>query len=457
LVNVLQRLPATIPVLATTATANDRVVADERAQLGKVEVQRGPLTRATLALQTLRLPDQSARLAWLAAHLPDLPGTGLVYTLTTRDADEVATWLNRQGIAARAYYGDVAAEGFASSDEYRRHLEDELLANRIKALVATTTLGMGYDKPDLGFVVHYQAPGSIVAYYQQVGRAGRAIDRAVGVLFAGREDDDIHAYFRGTAFPAERDVQAVLDVLAEHDSMTEREIEAEVNLRKGQLEKLLKFLSVDSPAPVIKDGAAWRRTPVAWQMDHDRIRRLTGQREHEWQEVQRYIDTRGCLMQFLAEALDDANLKPCGRCARCLGRQGCRGRAGIAGGRGRPIPTAGRSAPAGQEAGGGGGVPPVRPAVEGLGSRDGAHRVPVGRCRVGTGRRRGQACRPFPRRSGRSGRRDDPAALESASIAGVADLRAVAASSGPGAGLRRVAGGEVAASPGGVGRQGPGQ
>jgi ATP-dependent DNA helicase RecQ len=320
LVSVLQHMPANLPVLGTTATANDRVVNDVIAQLGDIQVQRGSLIRHSLALQTLRLPDQAARLAWLAEHLPGLPGTGVIYTLTKRDADRVSGWLNRQGIAARAYYSDVEGQEEIDSPEYRQQLERLLLGNEIKALVATTALGMGYDKPDLGFVVHYQAPGSIVAYYQQVGRAGRAIDRAVGVLMSGREDGEIQDYFRVTAFPDEAHVNAILQALAESDGLTERQLEAAVNLRKGQIEKALKLLSVENPAPVLKQGSKWMRTPVPYAMDRERIQRLTGQRKKEWQEVQEYLDTPECLMMFLARALDDADPQPCGKCARCLGR-----------------------------------------------------------------------------------------------------------------------------------------
>jgi ATP-dependent DNA helicase RecQ len=320
LVNVLQRMPSNVPILGTTATANDRVVSDIQSQFGNIVVQRGSLMRQTLALQTLRLPTQAARLAWLLEHINTLPGTGIIYTLTTRDADQVANWLNQNGVAASAYYGDVKADGFETSDAYRQHLEQQLLTNRIKALVATTALGMGYDKPDLGFVVHYQAPGSIVAYYQQVGRAGRGIDRAVGVLLSGREDDDIHQFFRGSAFPRERWVNRILEVLEESDGLSAMEIEEAVNLRRGQIEHVLKFLSVESPAPVLKDGSKWKRTPVAYRMDHARIERLTEQRESEWREVQAYIDEQGCLMQFLSRALDDASPQVCGKCSSCVGR-----------------------------------------------------------------------------------------------------------------------------------------
>ena len=320
LVNVLQRMPDNLPILGTTATANDRVIADVQAQLGNIKIQRGSLIRESLALQVMKLPSQAARLAWLAEHLPALPGTGIVYTLTKRDADQVATWLNDKGIVARAYYSGVTGAGFLDSDSYRQHLEEQLLNNEIKALVATTALGMGYDKPDLGFVIHYQAPGSIVAYYQQVGRAGRAIDLAYGVLMSGDEDNDIHEYFRKSAFPRERSVASILQALEDSDGLTTAQVEEAVNLRHGQIEQVLKFLSVDSPAPIIKDGSRWKRTPIPYRMDHERIRRLTAQRETEWDEIQGYLSAPGCLMEYLADSLDDENAERCGKCSNCLGK-----------------------------------------------------------------------------------------------------------------------------------------
>lgn len=320
LANILRRIPATVPILATTATANDRVVEDVCGQLGAIEVVRGPLLRESLALQTLRLPDQAARLAWLAAHVPALPGSGVVYVFTKRDADQVAAWLRQSGIDARAYYSDVSDPAFPDSNAYREHLEDLLLEDRVKALVATTALGMGYDKPNLGFVIHFQAPGSLVAYYQQVGRAGRAIAQAVGVLLSGREDEDIHEFFRESAFPDEAQVDRILEALADSDGLSERDLEERVNLRQGQIRQVLKLLSVDNPAPVVKDGSIWLRTPIDYRMAHDRIARLTSQREAEWAEVQGYLDERGCLMQALAGALDDETCRPCGRCERCTGR-----------------------------------------------------------------------------------------------------------------------------------------
>lgn len=311
-------MPDNVPILGTTATANNRVVEDVQAQLGEIGIQRGSLMRDTLALQTMRLSTQAERLAWLVEHIHSLPGTGIIYTLTKRDATQVADWLNQHGVVARAYFSGVKDSGFENSDAYRQHLEDQLLQNQIKALVATTALGMGYDKPDLGFVVHYQAPESIVAYYQQVGRAGRGIAHAVGILMSGDEDDNIHEYFRGSAFPQELWVKTILEALEESDGLSVPELQKVVNLRGGQIEHVLKFLSVESPAPVIKEGSKWQRTPVAYHMDLERICRLTKQRWAEWVEVQSYIDEQGCLMVFLAQALDDVDPQPCGKCSSCL-------------------------------------------------------------------------------------------------------------------------------------------
>ncbi|AVD87165.1 RecQ family ATP-dependent DNA helicase [Pseudomonas sp. SWI44] len=320
IVNILRFLPANTPVLGTTATANDRVVKDIQAQFGDIHIVRGTLTRESLALQNLPMPDQASRLAWLAQTIPTLPGTGILYTLTQRDSEQVARWLRANGISAASYHSDVAHPEFDNSDQYRQHLEDELLANNIKVLVATTALGMGYDKPDLGFVIHYQAPGSIVAYYQQVGRAGRAIDYSLGLLMSGEEDEKIHAFFRRSAFPPAGQVRHLLGVLASHDGLTLRDLEEHSNLAHGQIEKIVKLLSVENPAPLIKIGSKWYRTPVPYELDEERIAQLTSLREQEWQQVQAYLNETGCLMAFLRFALDDPEHEVCGKCANCLGK-----------------------------------------------------------------------------------------------------------------------------------------
>lgn len=321
IINILRFMPNGMPILGTTATANNRVIQDIVGQLGKINIIRGSLVRESLILQNIKLKDQSARLAWLKENIPVLPGSGIIYALTKRDSRQVAEYLNEAGIEAAAYYAGVEHDGFENPDEYRQRLEDLLYNNEIKVLVATSALGMGYDKPDLGFVIHYQAPGSIIAYYQQVGRAGRAIDEAYGILLSGLEDQDIHEHFMATAFPAEARVNLILDTLAEtNNGLSVPELMSSINLTKGQIEQVLKYVSVENPSPVVKIKSKWSRTAIEYGMDRGKIMRLTSQKRKEWNEVQQYIEHKGCLMNYLQHALDDPIITPCGRCSSCLGK-----------------------------------------------------------------------------------------------------------------------------------------
>src|SRR5688572_28911035 len=252
---MLERLPEGVAVLCTTATANDRVVADVADQLrlgraGALRTYRGPLGRESLRLEVVELPAPADRLAWLATHLPQLPGSGIVYTLTKRDADLVSDFLNAHGVPAEAYSGEVETER-------RVAVEERLLRNELKAVVATSALGMGYDKPDLGFVVHYQAPGSVISYYQQVGRAGRAIERADVVLLRGAEDRRIQDFFIEQAFPRRELVERVLARIeaAGEEGASTPELTAEVNLGRGRIEAMLKVLDVEGA--VGRSGSRW--------------------------------------------------------------------------------------------------------------------------------------------------------------------------------------------------------
>ncbi|HSR24616.1 MAG TPA: RecQ family ATP-dependent DNA helicase, partial [Candidatus Eisenbacteria bacterium] len=260
---LLDDLPAGVPVLATTATANARVVTDVADQLalggGETLVLRGPLDRSSLHLGVLRLPDDAARLGWLAEHLEDLPGSGIVYTLTVAQAEEVAAFLQAQGHAVVSYSGRTETAD-------RQAAEDDLLANRVKALVATSALGMGFDKPDLGFVVHFGAPQSPIAYYQQVGRAGRGVDRAVALLLPGEADEAIWRYYASVGFPAEAQVRATLDVLAGRDGpISTPALEARVELSRSRLETMLKVLDVDGAVRRVRGG--WVATGAPWVYD----------------------------------------------------------------------------------------------------------------------------------------------------------------------------------------------
>jgi len=312
---LLQELPSGVPVLATTATANARVTRDVAEQLGlggvDVEVLRGSLDRESLRLSVLRMPLNEHRLAWLAEHLGELPGSGIVYTLTVAATQEVAEHLREHGHAVAAYSGQT------DGDE-RERIEDDLLANRLKAVVATSALGMGFDKSDLGFVVHMGAPQSPVAYYQQVGRAGRGVASAEVVLLPGREDRDIWAYFASLAFPPERLVRSALDVLGEVDRpRSTPELETRIDLTRTRLEVMLKVLDVDGAVRRVRGG--WEATGRPWEYDADRYAQVAEARAHEQRAMLDYIATTGCRLEFLRRQLDDPDAGPCGRCDNCAG------------------------------------------------------------------------------------------------------------------------------------------
>jgi ATP-dependent DNA helicase RecQ len=294
-------LPPNARLLATTATANDRVMDDLRSILGRdLHVSRGELARPSLSLQTMRLPNQAARLAWLADTVPQLPGSGIIYALTVADADMVNRWLVSKGIRSFAYHA-----GFETSERIRR--EEMLLTNEVKALVATTALGMGYDKPDLSFVIHYQMPGSVVHYYQQVGRAGRAIESARGVLLSGDEETRINDWFIKSAFPKRDEVEQIVDCLGRSDAgLSIPQIASKVNIRQSRIEKALALLSLESPAPVVKDGPRWQLTVAPLQEDFwQRAARLTELRRGEEAQMREYVALPfGEHMRFLIRALD---------------------------------------------------------------------------------------------------------------------------------------------------------
>lgn len=297
---IIRALPPNLRVLATTATANNRVMQDLQEVLGPdLFVSRGDLNRPSLTLQTIRLPSQAERMAWLADQMPRLNGSGIVYTLTVRDAELLTAWLRACGLNVATYTAETDAEA-------RPMLEEALLKNELKALVATVALGMGFDKPDLAFVIHFQSPGSVVAYYQQVGRAGRALNAAYGVLLSGEEDEEITDYFIRSAFPTHQEVEAVLSALeASPEGLTLYELLGKVNIPQGRLKKTLELLELESPAPITKTGSKYQLTPsqlseAFWQ----RAQLLTDLRYQEQHQMQEYAALTSGHMQFLIQALD---------------------------------------------------------------------------------------------------------------------------------------------------------
>ena len=315
IVKILQLLPSNVPVLATTATANDRVVNDIVAQLGEnLVISRGELIRESLAIQVIKLQKKEDRLAWLAENIEKMPGSGVVYCLTKADCDLVTDWLNENNIKSEKYYADISKEGKAITLE-------KFQKNEIKVLVATVAFGMGYDKPDIGFVIHFQRPANIVSYYQQIGRAGRGIELAYAILLCGEEDEHINQYFISSAFPTEKDMNIVVEFITDNPGKSISEIKGALNIRANRVDKTLKYLTVgdDIYTEDVNRKKCYYKSAKKWKPDLERSEGITAIRYKEMQDMDEFTKQKGCYMKYIAEKLDDVNAKVCGKCSNCRG------------------------------------------------------------------------------------------------------------------------------------------
>jgi ATP-dependent DNA helicase RecQ len=316
IMGLLDDLPGGVPVLGTTATANDRVVVDVAEILGaQMNIQRGTLTRDSLLLYVYPDPmDAGTRLTLLSHLMKTIQGSGIIYCTTTRDCQQVADWLQSEGHNVKPYFADVEESGLES----RAELETQLMNNQVKALVSSVALGMGFDKSDLSFVVHYQLPGNLISYYQQIGRAGRGISKAYIVLMYGDGDEDIQRYFIDSAFPTPVQVGDVLNALRQHGELTRIELQRYVNARISVLEKILTHLEVEQI--IEKRDSAYYLVRGDATPDYARWADVTRQRYVELEQMKAYIRTDSCYMRYIAKALDDPKpVERCGRCKNCTG------------------------------------------------------------------------------------------------------------------------------------------
>lgn len=309
---IVQRLPDNIPVAATTATANDRVVEDVTEQLPGLDPLRGTLVRDSINLQTINLETREERMAWLVENVTETPVSGIIYCLTTTEVERVSEWLDDYGIVAPPYHGDV--EG-----ERRRELEEQLMENEVDALVATNALGMGFNKPDLGYVIHFQRPPNLIRYYQEIGRAGRDLENAYAFLLSGDEDDDIAEYFITRAFPEPEDFDKILSAIEASDHpLYRREVMKRVDVSWKRTKKCLDILRVEGAIAREDDGFV--RTANPWSYDYERVENVTEQRWRELEQIQEFVDTDECLIRFIDDALDGNLDEECGHCANCVGK-----------------------------------------------------------------------------------------------------------------------------------------
>lgn len=316
IVEIIQKLPSNIPVLATTATANDRVVEDIKSQLGQnIIVSRGSLMRESLELQVVKLQTREERLAWIAEHLKELPGTGIIYCLTVRDCRLVHKWLRENNISSRCYYAGIKDD----ETESKAAIVQLFMENQIKVLVATVAFGMGVDKPDIGFVIHFQKPGNLIAYYQQIGRAGRGIQKALAILLSGEEDNQINNYFIESAFPTEALMENIMEELrAKSDSgLKQADLEKNINMKPTKIKDCVKYLMVEGA--VYKEGSSYYPAPRPWEPDLEKSRRITDIRKNELKQMNDFVHTKNCYMEYIANALNDPHAKRCGKCSNCLG------------------------------------------------------------------------------------------------------------------------------------------
>ena len=313
---IVQQLPANVPILATTATANDRVIADLQNQLGdKVYVSRGPLTRDSLYIQVLNKPDKIERYAWILENVPKLEGSGIIYCPTQRDCDYLAEFLKKNRVSAAAYYSRDGEDG----EKLNREIEERFRTNKLKVIVATIKLGMGYDKGDIAFVIHYQMPSNIVSYYQQIGRAGRNIDKAYIFLMYGKEDEEILNYFINTAFPTQQETKKIADYIGDRDGVRIGQIVSAMNIKKSRIDKALAFLINDGF--IRKDRGTYYITPKKFVYDREHYDAITAIRKKEMEQMKRLAQTKECYSKYIVSCLDDKTAKECGHCSNCLGRE----------------------------------------------------------------------------------------------------------------------------------------
>ena len=317
IVDIVRVLPFNIPVLATTATANDRVVNDIKDQLGKdMAIIRGSLMRESLEIQVIRLDTKEERLAWILDHIGELPGAGIVYCLTVNDCLLVNRWLQANHISSRPYYASVEKDGVGNKAE----IVSLFMNNQIKVLVATVAFGMGFDKSDIGFVIHFQKPGNLVAYYQQIGRAGRGIDRALAILLSGEEDDEINNYFIDSAFPTEGLMTEVMEKIRNNPDpgMRQSDLEKQINMKSGKIKECVNYLTVERA--IYKEGSYFRPTARLWKPNMEKSRKITEIRQNELRQMNDFINTGECYMKYIADVLDDPDACKCGKCSNCRGR-----------------------------------------------------------------------------------------------------------------------------------------
>ena len=309
---IIQKFPSNVHVLGTTATANNRVINDLKTQFGdSVYISRGSLTRDSLHINVVKVKNAVERYTWILKNINKLPGTGIIYCLTQRDCDYLTKFLLDNGISAEAYYSKSQEE-----EVQNMKIIQKFLKNEIKVIVATIKLGMGFDKGDIGFVIHYQMPSNIVSYYQQIGRAGRSIDKAYTILMSGPEDLDIINYFINTAFPTKEECIKVIECLEKYNGLSIPYLSGCLNMKQGRLAKTIMFL--ENEGFVYKEGPKYYVSGTKFTYDSEHYENVTKTRISERNQMVELLKTKDCLNKYIVSCLDDDVKYDCNRCSNCI-------------------------------------------------------------------------------------------------------------------------------------------
>ncbi len=307
--DIITTLPESTHILATTATANNIVINDINEQFGgDTFISRGSLTRKSLNIQTSVFNDDYEKYAFILQHIQSIPGTGIIYCLTKNDCESLSEFLNMHNISARPFYSGL-------NNDFNNETLSLFKENKIKAIVATIKLAMGFDKGDVSFVINYDIPKNITLCYQEIGRAGRNIDNAYIIILFSNRDIKINNFFIEQAFPTEEDSLDVYNCVKNNNGITKRAIQSLVNIQSGKINKSIDFLEHDGF--IYKDNNKYYTAPKTYFYNKEHYNAITKQRYEDLENMKNIINVKTCLSKYIVNKLDDTTAQNCGKCTNC--------------------------------------------------------------------------------------------------------------------------------------------
>lgn len=308
------------PVLALTATATPEVVDDilEQLRIPDAQVVHTGFYRANLHLAVTRCAGGEVKRVQLRALLDAIEGSGIIYCATVAEVEELSDWLTESNGHVAAYHGRMALKE-------RMANQDRFMNGAVKAMVATNAFGLGIDKPDLRFVIHYHLPGTLEAFYQEFGRAGRDGAAARCTLLYDPEDRKLQAFFKSRRYPDESDLVNAYHTLerlaGEPQPPTLKEIQAISPLKANRMKVCLDlFMNRDIVRSergrrfrLLRPGLPRETLVSAGQSYRERQERD----RLKLQQVTEYAEASTCRWRRLLDYFGSDEELPGGRCGHC--------------------------------------------------------------------------------------------------------------------------------------------